>query len=331
MNTKGEKPMKVVCFVNPNAKFLIEAMLPSDWKSVVVSSEVDGDGYVQKALPEAADADFYLVGLEYIGKELIQPAKKLKLIQRLGAGFDNVDLDSAKACGVPVANIPGANSVAVAEHAIMVMIAMLKRLAEADSSMKKGQWKMSELLLMGCFELWQKTVGIVGLGRIGKALAQRLTGFEVNTIYHDILSFPPKLEKKLKVKKVPFEQLLAESDIVSLHVPLTPLTRNMMSTKQFEMMQSTAFFINSARGEVVDEAALVEALNRGIIAGAAIDAFSKEPPDPNSPLLKADNIILTPHNAGVTREVSMRFLTESIKNFQRVVAGQAPLNVIAGE
>mgnify|MGYP001375928685 CR=1 FL=1 len=158
----------------------------------------------------------------------------------------------------------------------MVMIAMLKRFTEAHNSMAQGQWKMSELLLMGCFELWQKTVGIVGLGRIGKALAQRLVGFEVNTLYHDILDFPPELEKKLNVKKVPFEELLAESDIVSLHVPLTPLTRNMMSTKQFEMMKSTAFFINSARGEVVDEAALVEALNRGTIAGAAIDAFKQK-------------------------------------------------------
>jgi len=229
---------------------------------------------------------------------------------------------------VPVANIPGANSVAVAEHAIMVMIAMLKRFAEAHNSMVQGQWKMSELLLMGCFELWHKTVGIVGLGRIGKALAQRLTGFEVNTVYHDIISFPPELEKQLKVKKVSFEQLLEESDIVSLHVPLTPVTRNMMSTKQFEMMKSTAFFINSARGEVVDEAALVEALNRGIIAGAAIDAFKQEPPGPDSPLLKADNIVLTPHNAGVTREVSMRFLSESLKNFERVASGQAPLNTI---
>jgi phosphoglycerate dehydrogenase-like enzyme len=320
--------MKVICFVNPNARFLVEAMLPEGWSSVFVSSEMDGNAYVQKALADAADADFYLVGLEYIGKELIAPAKKLKLIQRLGAGFDNVDLDSAKAFGVPVANIPGANSVAVAEHAIMVMIAMLKRFAEAHNSMARGEWKMSELLLMGCFELWQKTVGIVGLGRIGKALAQRLVGFEVTTLYHDIVDFPPELEKKLNVKKVPFEQLLAESDIVSMHVPLTPLTRNMMSVKQFEMMKSTAFFVNSARGEVVDEAALLEALNRGIIAGAAIDAFKQEPPGAENPLLKADNIILTPHNAGVTREVSMRFLTESLKNFQRVASGQAPLNTI---
>lgn len=320
--------MKVICFVNPNARFLVEAMLPEGWSSVFVSSEMDGDAYVQKALPEIGDADFYLVGLEYIGKELMAPAKKLKLIQRLGAGFDNVDLDTAKALGIPVANIPGANSVAVAEHAIMVMIALMKRFADGHNSMVRGEWKMSELLLMGCFELWQKTVGIVGLGRIGKALAQRLTGFEVNTLYYDILDFPPELEQQLKVKKVSFEQLLAESDIVTLHVPLTDVTRNMMSTKQFEMMKSTAFFINSARGEVVDEAALVEALNRGIIAGAAIDAFKQEPPGAHNPLLKADNILLTPHNAGVTREVSMRFLTESLKNFQRVASGEAPVNLV---
>jgi phosphoglycerate dehydrogenase-like enzyme len=321
--------MKMICFVNPNAQFLIEANMPEGWTYAIASSEADGDAYVSKALEEVVDADFYLVGLEWIGKELIEPAKQLKLIQRLGAGFDNVDLAAAKACGVPVANIPGANSVAVAEHAIMVMIALLKRLAEADSSMKQGQWKMTELLLMGCFELWKKTVGIVGLGRIGKELARRLVGFDVTVLYNDILDFPPELEKELKVERVSFEELLEQSDVVTMHVPLTDLTRDMMSTKQFGMMRSTAIFINSARGEVVDEAALVEALNRGIIAGAAIDVFKEEPPRPDSPLLKADNLILTPHNAGVTREVSMRFITESFKNFHRVAGGEPPLNVIA--
>lgn len=320
--------MKMICFVNPIAEFLIAANMPEGWTYSIVSSEVDGDAYVENALKEAADADFYLVGLEWIGKELIEPAKNLKLIQRLGAGFDNVDLACAKEFGVLVANIPGANSVAVAEHAIMVMIALLKRLAEADRSMKNGEWKLTELLFAGCFELWQKTVGIVGLGMIGKALAQRLTGFDVNVIYNDILDFPPELEKKLNVTKVSFEELLRQSDVVTMHVPLTDLTRDMMSTKQFEMMKSTALFINSARGEVVDEAALAEALNRGIISGAAIDAFKDEPPKEDNPLLKADNILLTPHNAGVTREVSMRFITESFANFTRVAEGKPPENVI---
>ena len=320
--------MKILCFVNPNAQFLVEANLPEGWTYSLVSSEVDEEAYVAKALEDAPDADFYLVGLEWIGKELIEPAKKLKLIQRLGTGYDNVDLAAAKACGVTVANIPGANSVAVAEHVVMVMIALLKRLSEADRTMKQGEWKMTELLLMGCFELWKRTVGIVGLGRIGKALARRLIGFDVNVIYHDILDFPPELESELNVRKVSFEELLAQSDVVSMHVPLTDLTRDMMSTKQFGMMKSTALFINSARGEVVDEAALAEVLNRGIIAGAAIDAFKDEPPKPDNPLLAADNILLTPHNAGVTREVTMRFLTESFDNFKRVAEGGRPENIV---
>ncbi|UCD56361.1 MAG: lactate dehydrogenase, partial [Candidatus Hydrogenedentota bacterium] len=181
---------------------------------------------------------------------------------------------------------------------------------------------------MGCFELWKKTVGIVGLGRIGKEVARRLVGFDVTTLYNDILEFPPELEKELHVKRVSFDELLRESDVVTMHVPLTDLTRDMIGAKQFEMMKTTALFLNAARGEVIDEAALVEALNRGIIAGAAIDVFKQEPPSPDSPLLKADNIVLTPHNAGVTREVSMRFLKESFDNFKRVASGQAPLNVI---
>ncbi len=320
--------MKMLCFINPAAQFLIEANLPEGWTYELVSSEIDGDGYVNRALEHAADADFYLVGLEWIGKELIEPAKKLKLIQRLGAGFDNVDLAVAKEAGIPVANIPGANAVAVAEHAVMVMIAMLKRFTEADRSMKQGEWKMTELLFAGCFELWKKTVGIVGLGRIGKALAQRLKGFEVNVLYNDILDFPPELEKELNVTRASFEDLLKQSDIVTMHVPLTDLTRDMMSAKQFEMMPSTALFINSSRGEVVDEPALAEALNRGIISGAAIDAFKQEPPKPDNPLLTADNIVLTPHNAGVTREVSMRFLSESFANFNRVAEGKPPIDVV---
>jgi phosphoglycerate dehydrogenase-like enzyme len=321
--------MKMICFVNPTAEFLISANMPEGWTYSIVSSEVEGDAYVESALKEAADADFYLVGLEWIGKELIAPAKNLKLIQRLGAGYDNVDLACAKELGVPVANIPGANSVAVAEHAIMVIIALLKRLAEADRSMKDGEWKLTELLFAGCYELWQKTVGIVGLGMIGKALAQRLTGFDVNVIYNDILDFPPELEKDLQVTRVSFEELLQQSDVVTMHVPLTDLTRDMMSTKQFEMMQSTALFVNSARGEVVDEAALAEALNRGIISGAAIDVFKDDPPKEDNPLLKADNILLTPHVAGVTREVSMRFISESFANFDRVADGKPPENVIS--
>ena len=301
---------------------------PPGWTYSLVSSEVDGEAYVAKALEDAPDADLYLVGLEWIGKELIEPAKKLKLIQRLGAGYDNVDLAAAKACGVTVANIPGANSVAVAEHVVMVMIALLKRVSEADRTMKQGEWKMTELLLMGCFELWKRTVGIVGLGRIGKALARRLIGFDVNVIYHDLLDFPPELESELNVRKVSFEELLAQSDVVSMHVPLSDLTRNMMGEKQFGMMKSTALFINTARGEVVDEAALAEVLNRGIIGGAAIDAFKDEPPKPDNPLLAADNILLTPHNAGVTREVTMRFLTESFDNFKRVAEGKRPENIV---
>ncbi len=321
--------MKMLCFVNPAAEFLISANMPDGWTYEIVSSEVDGDAYVAKALEHAPDADLYLVGLEWIGKELIDPAKNLKLIQRLGVGYDNVDLAAARACAVPVANIPGANSVAVAEHAVMVMIALLKRLAEADLSMKQGEWKMTELLFKGCFELWTKTVGIVGLGRIGKALAQRLVGFDVNVIYNDILDFPPEVEKELNVRKAPFEDLLRESDVVSMHVPLTDLTRDMMGAKQFGMMKSTALFINTARGEVVDEDALAEALNRGIISGAAIDAYKIEPPKPDNPLLKADNIVLTPHNAGVTREVSMRFIDESFANFKRVAEGKEAENIIS--
>lgn len=320
--------MKILCFVNPSAQFLVESNLPDGWTYEIVSSEIEGDAYVAKALEHAPDSDLYLVGLEWIGKELIEPAGKLKLIQRLGAGFDNVDLAAAKACGVPVANIPGANSVAVAEHAVMAMIALLKRLSESDVSMKQGEWKMSELLFKGCFELWKKTVGIVGLGRIGQALARRLIGFEVNVIYHDILDFPPELETELNVKKVPFEELLRESDIVSMHVPLTDVTRDMMGEKQFEMMKSSALFTNSARGDIVDEAALAEALNRGLIGGAAVDVFRDEPPKPDNPLRKADNILLTPHNAGVTREVSLRFLGESFANFRRVAEGVTPENIV---
>ncbi|MBI5116397.1 lactate dehydrogenase [Candidatus Poribacteria bacterium] len=320
--------MKILSFVNPNAKFLIDAMLPEGWTSVIVSSETDGKAYAEKAISEAPDADFFLVGLEPITKEIIKPAKKLKLIQRLGAGFDNVDLPAAKAHGVPVANIPGANSVAVAEHTIMVIIALYKRLTESDATMKQGQWKMSELLLKGCFELWKKTVGIIGLGRIGKEVARRLKGFDVTTLYSDILTFPPELEKELNVRRASLDEILTESDVITVHVPLTKLTNGMIGARQFGMMKSTALFIQSSRGEVVDEAALAEALDRGIIGAAAVDVFKEEPLNADSPLLKAENIILTPHTAGVTREVSMRFLTESFDNFKRVASGQPPLYVL---
>lgn len=320
--------MHILCFISPSGAPVVEQLLPDGWTYSIVSREQLGDGYLQAAVEQAPNADFFLVGLEWIGDELIAPATRLKLIQRLGIGYDNVDLAAARAHGVPVANIPDVNSITVAEHAIMLMIALLKRFREADRSMRAGEWKLTELMLKGTFELAGKTVGIVGLGRIGKALARRLAPFEVTTLYTDILDFPAGLEAELKVRRASFEELLGGSDIVTLHVPLTELTRNMMNRSTFALMKPTAYFLNTSRGEVVDESALVEVLESNAIVAAAIDVYKDEPPDPASPLLALDNLLLTPHIAGFTREVSGRFAVSSFANMRRVASGEPPVHVV---
>lgn len=228
-----------------------------------------------------------------VTRPIIEAGKKLKVIARGGIGLDNIDCDAAKEKGITVANTPGASSLSVAELAIGLMFAASRKIAKADAALKKGQWLKKEC--MGC-ELAGKTLGIIGVGGIGQALARiaGVLGMEVIATKRDLSSIPPAL-KELGVTVVSFDELLARADYISLHLPKTAESSLLISEPQFNKMKDGVIFINCARGGIVDEAALAQAVKSGKVAAAAVDVFAKEPPDQDNPLLGLENVILTPH------------------------------------
>jgi phosphoglycerate dehydrogenase-like enzyme len=233
----------------------------------------------------------------------------VRFIQKLGAGVDRIDLKMCEERGIGVARLAGGNAIPVAEHALLLILATLRRLPTNDRRTRAGDWLKEESRGVNR-QLHGKRVGLVGLGAIGKALAELLKGFEVEIVYYD--PFPPSadIEEKLGVRGVSLDELLATSDIVSLHLPLMPSTANLISKEKIARMKPGAVLINSARGGLVDEAALAEALTDGRLFGAGIDAFAKEPPVGSPLLALTEQTVVTPHFAGAT-----------IDNFSSVIAG----------
>ncbi len=232
-----------------------------------------------------------------VTKEIIDAGKQLKVIARAGVGLDNIDVKAAEARGIKVLNAPEAPTVAVAELVLAHMLAWARHLPRADSGMKAGRWEKAQL--MGS-ELRGKTLGIVGTGRIGRAIGYRAKAFSMNLLAYDTRQ-SPEFAEQTGAKYVDLDTLLRESDFVTLHVPLIPETKHMISKRELELMKPTAVLINTSRGGVVDEGALAEALRTGKIAGACLDVYEREPPR-DSPLLKLPNVMLTPHLGASTRE-----------------------------
>ncbi|HSA59123.1 MAG TPA: 2-hydroxyacid dehydrogenase [bacterium] len=260
----------------------------------------------------------------------IQEAGRLQLIQQPSVGVQHIDLEACRAKGIPVANAAGANDKSVAEHTILLALMLLKKALYFHRRTEAGVWAQSEAFELGVFELAGKRWGIVGMGRIGRELARRLGPFGTEIVYFDPRRLPAEEEDALGVAYVPLEKLIRRSDIVSLHVPLTPETRGMIGAEVLRSMKTGSYLINVARGELVDEKALAEALNTGAIAGAGIDVFSEEPIRPGHPLLTCRNVVLTPHLAGTTNEARARVIEVSVKNILRVLNGEKPVNVVNG-
>lgn len=245
-----------------------------------------------------ADADGLLVrSAAKVTRETLEKAHRLRVVGRAGVGVDNIDLEAATERGILVMNTPGGNSVAVAEHTFALMLALARHIPAADASMKAGRWEKKKFLGT---ELRGKTLGVIGLGSIGREVVRRARAFEMRVIATDPY-VSPQWARDLNVELVELNRLLAESDYISLHVALTPETRNMISREQFARMKDGVRIINCARGGIIDEEALCEALRSGKVAGAGLDVFAKEPPE-NSPLLQFENVVLTPHIGGSTGE-----------------------------
>ena len=270
----------------------------------------------------------YLVGFVdgQVNEALFRAAPNLRLIQLLSAGYDQADIEAARRAGVPVANNGGANSVAVAEHATMLMLAVSRQLVRQHANVAGGRWRGNSLPLLS--ELSGKTLGIVGLGNIGRKTARLAAAFGMNIVYYDVARLTGDAEDALGVRFRLLRELLAESDIVTLHVPLDATTRHMIGAAELALMKPSAIVVNTSRGPAIDEAALCDALAGGRIAGAGLDVFDREPPPDDNPLFALDNVTLTGHLAGPTQESNRSRVRNAFDNVQRVARGEPPLWVV---
>ena len=292
---------------------------------------VDPDTSPDDIVEQSRDAIAIIpaAGNRALATDHVRQLPNLRLIQTISAGTDWLDKVALAELGVRVANNGGANRVAVAEHAVTLMVAVCRKLDHQIRSARERSWSNDVPGALGEYHtLDGKTVGIIGLGRIGKAVAARLRGWECDIVYHDVLPMDSRIEQELNVSKASFEDLLAGSDVVTLHVPLERTTHHMISARELTLMKKTAFLVNTCRGPVVDEAALIDALRSGEIAGAGLDVLEDEPTPHDNPLLDMANAIVTPHTAWKAIESMLVGSQFAIENVSRLARGEEPTSIV---
>jgi phosphoglycerate dehydrogenase-like enzyme len=296
---------------------VIRSQMPSGWRLVTLEGDSKDGWHAQ-----LRDVDFMIVADWTIPDETLAAAPKLRMVQHQGVGHEKIDKAALKARGIPLALCPAGTTVGVAEHTILLILAMYKRLVVADTKLRQGTW-LQWGLRSTSFELAGKTLGLVGFGRIGQAVARRAHAFDVRILYHDpYLGERPTEADMWGAKEVSFTELLRQSDIVSLHVPTTDSTRRFIGMGEFEQMKRSAILINTSRGAIVDETALVKALEARTIAGAGLDVFEQEPIQPDNPLLKMENVVLTPHISAGTVDALREKMRSVFANLQRFLDGE---------
>ena len=327
--------MPLVCSTVPAARFeRFGVRFPEGWDVRYVEEPLTDE----RILDAARDADYLLVGSVHVCSEnVIRNSPKLRLIHTEGVGFDKVDLKAAKERGIPVCNNRAANNVAVAEHTVGLMLAGLRRTALADLGIKTQGYLKTEAAYMaqGERELFGQRVGLVGFGAIGREVAARLNAFGCRICYYDAFRPKPEVEQALSAEYLEQDELLRSCDIISLHVPVLPTTEGMINAKTLRMMKPDALLVNTSRGEIIVNEDLAEALEQGIIYGAALDTVAPEPMPDDHPLRRlspqaAARLTLTPHVGGKTDEAFRRMLRGAVDNFVRVENGEAPVNVVNG-
>ena len=273
----------------------------------------------------------FLLGFPRDFGEEMKIMTHLKLVQLLSAGYDRFNIEAATQLGILVANNGGANKIAVAEHTILLILALYKKLCKHHSELKNGVWLREKDHPLRLFELAGKNVGLLGFGNVGKALAKRLMGFETNISYFDVVRYTVE-EKELNIHYLPLDELLMWSDIVSIHVPLLKTTKNLIGKKELDLMKSSAILINTARGEIVDEESLYTALKNNKIAGVGLDVFAQENEIQRggyvSPLFTLENVVISPHYAGHTYDTWLRRIEMGYQNIVRIANGEEPLYVV---
>ncbi|MAM65908.1 MAG: lactate dehydrogenase [Chloroflexi bacterium] len=313
--------MKVVFFTNIDAELrqvVADKALPG-MDVVTAPADMDDDEKIELV----RDADFIMLFPGKISDRVLQAATKCKLIQLLSAGYDEMNLPLAEDLGIAVANNGGANRVAVAEHTLMLMLATHRRMMFYANNVKAGRWKQEQDRKIDVFELEGKTLGLIGMGNIGRQVARRAAAFDMELQYYDKYHpLTPIEEETMGIKAVDMDTLLQTSDVVSTHVPLTRETYGMIGKRELELMKPTGVVINTSRGGVIEETALAEALISGTIAAAGLDVMEHEPPNPNDPLLQIENLVITPHTAGPTLESIPKRAANGFENIQHVWSGQ---------
>lgn len=258
-------------------------------------------------IPLLVDVDGVIAGLDEFGEKVLKSSNRLKVISRYGVGIDNIDMEAAKRLGIFVINTPDVNTQAVADLTFGLILSVSRKIPQSHQSTRKGRWER----FIGR-EVYGKRLGIIGLGRIGKAVANRAKGFEMEIIAYDVQR-DESFAETLEIKFLPLDDLLMEADFVTLHCGLNPQTKGLIGPRELGLMKETAYLINTARGELVDERALYEALKEGKIAGAGLDVYEQEPPL-ESPLLSLENAVTTGHIAAYTDEAIKEMALASVKN-----------------
>jgi len=266
-----------------------------------------------------------------IDAEVFDAAPKLKIVAQLAVGFDNIDVKEATKRGIYVTNTPEVLTDTTADFAWALLMAIARRIVEADKYVRSGQWKVGwhPDMLQGR-DVYGATIGIVGAGRIGYAVAKRATGFGMKILFYDVIP-RPEMERDFGAKKVDLDILLKEADFVSIHVPLMKETTHLINEEKLKLMKKTAYLINNARGPVVDEKALYKALKEGWIAGAGLDVFEQEPTPPDNPLLKLDNVVVAPHISSASYETRSRMAEIVADNLVKFFEGKQPPNLVNPE
>ncbi len=293
------------------------------WKSGSISRE--------ELLKRVADKDGLICLLtEKVNEELLSVAPKLRIAATVSVGYDNIDVPACTKHKVVATNTPGVLDDTTADFAWTLLMAVARRLLEGDAWMRSGTWNGWDLDQLVGGDIWGKTLGILGFGRIGRGVARRAQGFHMRVLYNDAVRAPADVEKELNAEFVERDRLFRESDFISLHVPLLPDTRHLISKENLEKMKRTAFLINTSRGPVVDEAALAEALENKKIAGAALDVFEHEP-KVHPALLTRKDVILTPHMASASLDTRTKMAVMAANNVVALFEGRRPPNALNAE
>jgi D-3-phosphoglycerate dehydrogenase len=315
-------PARIVC-LSPYSKKQVEDLFDGRHSVDVVT--VPDPPAPDAVLRECSQAELVIADKRHghkLPREVLQQMTRCLLIQMPAVGFDVIDHRAAAEFGIAVANAAGYNRDAVADWTVMAILDLVRRGSWGDRRMREGQWPKKDMMAR---ELAALTIGIVGLGNVGSALATRLLAFGSRVVYADVIE-----RSVAGVERRPFEDLLAEADVVCVHVPLNHETHHLISTAAMNRMKKGAYLVNASRGPVVDEKALVAALDSGHLGGAGLDVFEQEPTPADNPLLRMENVFFSPHVGGAALEAEARALEVVRDNLTRVLDGEEPANVVNG-